>query len=106
MDWSIPLLHSTDIFKSTVEALSDATVAAPLIKTGMFHSNPNFPINNSNLQSSVLHAHQNVLLRLWTPNGRRRLLDKTWLHQWRRPGLCFRSTTCSIIGPFFKQLHR
>ncbi|GFY60954.1 neuroligin-2 [Trichonephila inaurata madagascariensis] len=46
MDWSIPHLHLTDILKGTVEALSDATITSPLIKTGMFHSNPNFPVNN------------------------------------------------------------
>ncbi|XP_042895443.1 neuroligin-4, X-linked [Parasteatoda tepidariorum] len=45
MDWSVPHLHTTDIFRGTVEALSDATVLSPVITTGMLHSNPNFPTN-------------------------------------------------------------
>ncbi|XP_055937773.1 neuroligin-1-like isoform X2 [Argiope bruennichi] len=46
MDWSVPHLHSTDIFRGTVEAMSDATVASILIKTAMFHSNPNLPTDS------------------------------------------------------------
>ncbi|XP_054724371.1 neuroligin-4, X-linked-like [Uloborus diversus] len=42
MDWSLPLLHTTDIFSGTVSALSDSLVVSPLIRTGMMHSNPKF----------------------------------------------------------------
>lgn len=42
MDWSVSTLHPTDIFTGTVEALSDVTVVAPMIRTSLLHSNPKF----------------------------------------------------------------
>ncbi|KAG8191528.1 hypothetical protein JTE90_019592 [Oedothorax gibbosus] len=43
MDWSLPYLHPTDIFRGTVEAVGDVTVLSPMLRTGTFHSNPVFP---------------------------------------------------------------
>nr|XP_042897564.1 neuroligin-4, X-linked-like [Parasteatoda tepidariorum] len=47
MDWSMPHHHGTDIFRSAVEALSDATVVSPIIKMGIFHSNPKSTASSS-----------------------------------------------------------
>ncbi|GIY50458.1 neuroligin-4, X-linked [Caerostris darwini] len=38
MDWSRPLLHPTDIFDGTIDAIGDALVVAPIIRVGSFHS--------------------------------------------------------------------
>lgn len=60
-DWSKPDQHPINVLDSTTDAMSDALVIAPLVKTGNFHSRVQYPRKPKTYQYVFTHQTEEAV---------------------------------------------